>query len=298
MDERPPYRMIRDALESGRVIPFLGAGASLVGRPAKAEWKAACGFLPRGAELAKELGRAAQFPGEPTDLLAVAQYCDEAAGRDLLKQQLHAIFASAEYPLGSLHRYLASIDAPLIVVTTNYDDLLERAFDDVPHHLVVHATDPKYGEQILWQPPGESRLEPISPNRLAIDVDRETVIYKMHGTAVVDGELPVEESGQYVITEDDYVNFLTRLTKRKALPVGFAKPFERRNFLFLGYALRDWNLRVIMKQVHTKARQLQKIRSWAIDEKPSPLEQAFWLSRGVKIYRESIDVFVERLSAA
>jgi hypothetical protein len=302
-EERPPYTFIRDALERGRVIPFLGAGASLVGRPPEGTWrKEDRAFLPRGAELAAHLANASQFPGEPSDLLAVAQYCDEAVGRSALKRELYAIFGSADFPLGSLHRYLATIEAPLVIVTTNYDDLIERALGKRPYHLVVHATDAEFGQQILWQRPGEPEAELVSPKNLDIDTSAETVVYKMHGTFFYRGQRRVDvgedEVGQYVITEDDYVEFLTRLTKGKALPAGLAEAFEKRHFLFLGYSLKDWNLRVVLNRVQTKARELRDVRSWAIDEAPSSIEQAFWRRRGVRIYRQEIDAFVTDLQEA
>lgn len=300
MQERPPYRFIRDALNRGLVIPVLGAGASLVGRPKAATWqKDDREFLPLGSELALHLAKASEFPGKPDDLLAVAQYCDEAVGRALLKRELYAIFASNAYPIGALHRYLASIDSPLVIVTTNYDDLLERALGERPYHLVIHTTDPDYGEQILWRRAGKTEIERVNPKNLVIDASKETVVYKMHGTVIYGGANRAQDdeelAGQYVITEDDYVDFLTRLTKGKALPAGLAEPFEKRHFLFLGYALKDWNFRVVLNRVQTKARQLQDVRSWAIDAEPSPIEQAFWRSRGVLIYRQTIDEFVEKL---
>jgi SIR2-like protein len=187
-------------------------------------------------------------------------------------------------------------------VTTNYDDLLERAFAARPYHLVVHTTDEKYGEQILWREPGKSDFRRVSPKRLDFDPRAETVIYKMHGSVIYDpagsDEYDEELAGQYVITEDDYVDFITRLTKGNALPAVLAEPFEKRHFLFLGYALRDWNFRVVLNRVQTKARRLRDIRSWAIDEAPSSIEQAFWRGRGVQIYRQAIDEFVENLQKA
>ena len=36
------------------------------------------------------------------------------------------------------------------------------------------------------------------------------------------------------------------MTKNKAIPAIFAEPFQTRHFLFLGYGLNDWNLRVVL----------------------------------------------------
>jgi hypothetical protein len=308
VEPSPPFEIIKTELEAGRVVPFLGAGASLVGRPEGATWRREeqPPFLPRGDELAAHLARAYEFPGDSHDLLAVAQYCDEAGGREPLKRWLYRVFASAAYPLGQLHRYLASIERPLIVLTTNYDDLLERAFSGRAYHLLVHRTDvDEDGEQILWRPPGESSFQRVLPKYVDFDATKETVIYKMHGSVVYDADEANQEErekeqleGQYVITEDDYVDFLTRLTKGKALPANLADPLENRHFLFLGYALRDWSFRVVLNRVQTPARREKKIVSWAIDAAPSPIEQAFWLARGVRIYRLPIEELVRKLQHA
>jgi hypothetical protein len=144
---------------------------------------------------------------------------------------------------------------------------------------------------------------------LNIDLEKKTVIYKMHGT--VDRR---SQWDNYVITEDDYVDFLSRMTGNKAVPAKFMMHFRRRNFLFLGYGLRDWNLRVVLRNLRgilpgaaneVAGRDLQKqegateeedaLVSWAIQFQPSDLEVELWKSRNVKIYNVDINEFVRRL---
>jgi hypothetical protein len=50
----------------------------------------------------------------------------------------------------------------------------------------------------------------------------------MHGAA--DRHNPDHDS--YLITEDDYVEFLARMTSRTAIPDAFGEPFRRSHFLF------------------------------------------------------------------
>jgi hypothetical protein len=118
-----------------------------------------------------------------------------------------------------------------------------------------------------------------------------TVIYKMHGA--MDRRQP--RRGQYVITEDDYIDFLARMTKNKAIPAIFAEPFQTRPFLFLGYGLYDWNLRVVLNRIEKDLRRSRDIRSWAIQRNANALEKRFWQERGVEVYEQTIDAFVERL---
>jgi hypothetical protein len=286
--------VIRGALRAGQVIPFLGAGASLGGRKAGApRQRGEHTHLPTGAALGRYLAMKTRFPrGELRELTRVAQYYDAVNGRELLYRDLRSVFAR-DYSPSPLHACLAKLRVPLLIVTTNYDDLIERAFDSAgrPYDTVIHTTDPNCGDKVLWWKHGEPKPEQVIPNKLNVDLGSTTLIYKMHGA--VDRHNPTRD--QYVITEDDYIDFLARMTRNKAVPAIFAEPFQTRSFLFLGYALRDWNLRVVLNRIEKDLRRPKTIKSWAIQRSPSPLEQRFWRERGVEVFDITIDDFVRRL---
>ncbi len=298
----PPYPFILDRLRKGRVIPFLGAGASLGGRRPGQTLEQ--GFLPSAGELASHLADRTAFPNdESRDLTKVAQYYSVVGGRDALNEELHNIF-NFDYEFTSLHGFLASIPAPLLIVTTNYDDLIERALDERnrqlgdkarPYDVVIHNTEiKKSGDHLWWWSHGESTPREVSPNKLLVDLDERTVIYKMHGA--VDRKQPSRDS--YVITEDDYIDFLTRMTKSKAIPMIFSELFQTRHFLFLGYGLNDWNLRVVLNRIEKDLRRPKGITSWAIQYETKPLERRFWQERGVEVYDQKLDDFVRQLASA
>ena len=292
----PPYPYIHEKLRQGQVIPFLGAGASLGGRKPGEEWdKGSTTCLPNATELACYLAEKTMFPRkESRDLTKVAQYFHVIAGPGALRNELHSIF-DCDYPLKSLHTFLADMPAPLMIVTTNYDDLIERAFDakDPNYDVVIHTTDPTIGDRILWWQHGEAEPREVNPNKLDIDLKTIRIIYKIHGA--VDRHNPKRD--QYVITEDDYIEFLVRMTKNKAIPAIFAEPFQTRHFLFLGYGLHDWNLRVVLNRIERDLRRPKGITSWAIQHKPSQLEQEFWKRRDVIVYDMKIDEFVKELES-
>jgi hypothetical protein len=288
--------LISDGLRKSRVIPFLGSGASLGGRGPGAKWcLGQTAYLPTATELANHLAERMEFPkDEEPDLTKVAQYYDVVGGRTALNEELHGIF-NCDYPLTPLHNFLADVAAPLLIVTTNYDDCIERAFiaKGRPYDLLIHTTDADIGEQLLWWQSGAPEPVLVSPNKLDLDLEKVTVIYKMHGA--VDRRGP--ERDQYVITEDDYIDFLARMTKNKAIPAIFAEPFQTRHFLFLGYGLRDWNLRVVLNRIEKDLRRPKGIGSWAIQFNSSPLEQRFWQERGVEVYNKLLDEFVGELAS-
>src|SRR5215831_15032515 len=117
-DIEPPYGDIWDGLRTGRVIPFLGAGASLVGRVAGQTWSAAdAKFPPTGSELAHFLADRSSFPSQDDrdrdDLAKVSSYTADISGRALLRQRLRSVL-NHEYQRGALHKFLAEIGTPLL----------------------------------------------------------------------------------------------------------------------------------------------------------------------------------------
>ena len=293
----PPYQIINDNLNLGLVIPFLGAGASL-GRDlsASTSFEGTSNYLPSGTELANQLAKKTGFPkDESVDLAKVAQYYSLIGGRSPLYRELHSIF-DQDYPLTPLHTFLASISKPMLIVTTNYDDLMERALIEQGREfdVVIHTSDPdNMGDKLLWVEHGKEKPVEVHPNKLDINLEAVTVVYKMHGG--VNRQTPGRD--QYVITEDDYIDFLTRMTKNKAIPAIFAEAFQSKHFLFLGYSLRDWNLRVILNRIQD-SRRLSDIKSWSIQYKPSMMEEKFWDNRGVKVFDMTLDNFVRDILAS
>ncbi|MBD0371837.1 MAG: SIR2 family protein [Pyrinomonadaceae bacterium] len=311
----PPYGEIADLLKKGEVVPFLGAGVNFGARPApSAKWDAKeSNFLPSGVELSRFLADMSNFPAENddeiTDLAKVSSYFVETSARRRLRERLHDIF-DRDFEPASIHNYLAEVgrNTPLLIVTTNYDDLTEQAFNrlGLPYDLVIHPTDRKDVEaSVLWWKHGIQEPEVVPPNQLFIDLKNTNVIYKMHGTV----DRATAKWDSYVITEDDYIDFLSRMTGQTAVPAQFMRHFRTRHFLFLGYGLRDWNLRVVLKNLRTVLPTVdeasasseddseEELRSWAIQFRPSDLETELWSARKVKIYDVDINEFVEKMRA-
>lgn len=300
----PPYGVIAKRLRQGYVIPFLGAGASQVGRPQGRAWDPQNPeFLPSGSELSTLLAEETSFPlaEERRNLATVASYYHEVSGRRLLRERLREII-DRPYSFGPLHSLLASVSAPLVIVSTNYDTLLEQAFRAAgrPYHLVAYPADRKdVAGSVLWWPYGAADPTVVPPNELDIDLSRDTVIFKMHGTIVTEAE----RWDSFVITEEDYIEFLSRMSANAAIPSLFYPYFRERSFLFLGYGLRDWNLRVVLRNVSkylntTRPNDFDEdevIPSWAIQSNPSELERRLWARKNVNIFDLTIDEFIAAL---
>lgn len=308
MPFEPPYAVIFDRLQQGKVIPFLGAGASIVGRQSSEVWTSSASFPPRGAELSRLLAQKAAFssvsadPDDQADLLKVSAYYEQASGRDALRDELHGVLAHRYQP-GALHAILASIAGLRLIVTTNYDTLLEHAFDAVnrPFDLVVYPKDSdETGNAVLHWPVGASSPNVMSPDELQVDFAQTTVIFKMHGT--IDDRSAPPKYDNFVITEDDYIDFLARMTTGTAVPKCFLRYFRGRSFLFLGYSLSDWNMRVVLRNLgrefDAQSQRGGATKHWAIQDRPSAVEQWLWGTRGVNVYDQRLEAFVASLEEA
>lgn len=302
----PPYSSICKALRQGRVIPFIGAGASSSGRPSNAVWdQAAHTFLPSGIELSHLLADESAFPSDSRDDLAeISSYYESFYTRDSLREKLREFLSTDLLPdnqIPPLYRFLASIPTPLLIITTNYDTEIEQAFRAAKraYDLVVYSADRKdIANAILWWPHGNVDPKTQASNELDIDLTKTSVIFKMHGSVSNS-----EDCNSFVITEQDHVDFLSRLSSKSAIPSTFFEYFHDRGLLFIGYSLRDWALRVVIRGLSryfarpATVDEDEEIQSWAIEDTLSELEEKLWNKRNVHSYGVGIDEFVEKLRA-
>jgi len=288
-------------------VPFLGAGASFAGRAPGAAFDCKSPtFLPSGFDLSLCLAEEVEFPAkedwEKGDLAKVCSYYVEMGGRKALRRRLRQMLRG-DYEPGPLHQFLACVPAPQVIVVTNYDTLVEQAFMAAgkPYDLVIYPADRKdIANSVLWWPHGTAEPLPVKTNELDIDLSKTNVIYKMHGTVAHE----TEKWDNFVITEEDYVEFLSRMTTNTAVPSLFYPHFRERSFLFLGYSLRDWNLRVVLNNLskHFASRQAsgaadddEVVPSWSIQLHPSELERRLWANKHVHIFDLNLDEFVARM---
>ena len=300
-------RRVMRAMLEGKVVPLLGAGANLAGRPPDTPWERGR-YLPSGVELAHHLASRFDYPddGDRPDLLRISEYASVMTGSGPLYEQLHEVF-DADYAIGPLHRFLASLPARVaeagrpracpMVVTTNYDDALERAFRDVdePFDVVSYLADGEHrGKFVHWAPGAEAVVVERPNEYRAVRPDERTVILKMHGA--VDRTSPDAPWDSYVITEDHYIDYLARTDIANLVPVALAAKLRRSHFLFLGYGMRDWNLRVILYRIWGE--QKLRYKSWAVQLRPSQLDREFWELRGVDVLDLPLAAYIAALETA
>jgi DNA-binding SARP family transcriptional activator len=274
-------REIVDTLLAGRLVLVLGSDVG---------------------ELALRLSERFEYPHEPPELPRVAQYVDVMKGPGPLHDELHAMFEADAGPT-AVHRLFAALPPLLrargvphqLIVTTSYDLALEQAFLDAGEQfdIVSYIAEGRHsGKFCHLDPSGKGTLIDL-PNEYAteLSLERRTVILKLHGQVDRTTERAWES---FVVTEDDYIGYLSQTEVASVLPVSLAAKLRRSHFLFLGYSLSDWNLRLLLYRLWGD--QPLGYRSWAAQENAQPFELEFWRRHGIDVVDMPLEQHVEALA--
>ena len=301
--------LVARRLADGAVVPFLGAGANLCDRPRQTTpWKPGR-YAPSGRELARALADECGYPApDDPDLLWVSQYFDAVLGDEPLYDKLHDVFDS-DYPPTELHRLLARVPAllrergreQLLVLTTNYDDLVERALEEAGEEFdTVWYEAKEVPEQgRFWHRLPDGEVVPVKlPNKYTgLALAKRPVILKLHGAI----DRLDRERDSYVLTEDSYIDYLAGPSVGDQIPFSLMAKMKTSHFLFLGYSMRDWNMRVILKRLW-RGDTLGHV-SWAVQLPPSgdgaqEVERKLWSRRGnIELHYAPLKEYVKRLGA-
>jgi DNA-binding SARP family transcriptional activator len=286
---------IWNAILAGRLVPVLGTGVTLNGGSE--------GHLSPREQLASYLARTFDCPREHSgDLAKVAQYIVVTRGLGPLYDELHAVF-DRDYEPQPIHRLLAEL-APVLrnagapqqlIVTTHYDCALERAFADAgePFDVVSYISLGRdRGKFLHRSAEGDERVIQLPNAYAAVPLERRPVILKIHGEVDRD---PARAAESFVVSEDDHIAYLAETGLGGVLPVTLAARLRRSHFLFLGYGLLDWSLRVFLHRLWPDGQ--VDYRSWAVQPAAGPIEREFWKRRGVDPSSRDLDEFVSLLRA-
>ncbi len=289
------YAPILSALQAGRLVPFLGWDVGRIGRPTGDGWVRGQ-YLPDPTETAHELFLSLAGAVEGLfSLSQVSQYTSLLEGEPALYDRLSALY-NGDYQPTLLHRLLAEVPGRLarkgyptdpnrrfVIFSVAFDDLLERAFDEVgqPYHLFAyrHRFEDSSGVaqagRFVHLPPGGAAVDILSPNDYGgLGDDRHPVIVKLCGRVIS------AEPDSVMVTEDQYLAYLPAQDFGALLPATLLKEVNRRSFLFFGYSLQPWPLRLLWQRMRYQGRRLHD-RSWAIARQANKIEQEFWRSQDI-----------------
>jgi hypothetical protein len=301
-------------IAEGSVVTVLGSAANAVDRDFP--WQQGTGSLPDTAELARHLARRFGIGSDTDDLARVSQHVSLTEGRVDLHRTLRELLVKADGAPSPVHRFVAGVPGRMrelghecyqLVISTNYDTALERAFDDVhePYDLAVFVATGEHRGRFIhvpWWDPDERGARPITvPNEyvdLPIDEDGQlerTVIVKLHGgpADLGPGELRLRDN--FVVTEDDYIGYLTPSPVEGLIPLQILNKIRDSHFLFLGYRTREWSWRVFLRRVWGE--QKLQARSWAVGPGLDAVERGAWGEFGVNIVDEPLGQLLNALNS-
>ena len=263
-------QQIVNSVKSGRCILFLGAMASAPSPPG-------CNYVydkcpPGGGQLSQRLAKEFGYKEEDkTNLQRVALYGEFGPGgsRNRLVEAVIREIARPEGPLppnfrmspSPALRMLAALPFR-IIITTNYDRLFDIALADaqtlagVRKSPIVRIYDPTR-TGILEEVPDEPEEE-------------KPILMKLHGD--------VGKNESLVITEEDYITFILRMADTHLHPIHEYIRAKMRAwpFLFIGYSLKDYNLRLLFKTLHYGLHLSHIKPSFSVDPYPDNLIIAVW----------------------
>jgi SIR2-like domain/TIR domain len=292
--------VLKYMLRQGSVVPVLGSGVR--------------GSLPDARELASRLAKEFELGSVPLDLAEVAQRVMVANGPEELNDAIAAAIAPEPHPddthlfLARFPRRLEELGLPKryqMIVTTNYDSALEQAFEAVGEEydlavFLANGTDESGTDRGKFlHVPSEGAPEVIHdtskyfgfPLNNAYELER-TLIVKISGAAE-GGEGGYRWDRSYVLTEDQYIDYLVADEMIRVVPAQILNKLKGSHCLFLGYEIGDWSLRVFLKRIWRG--QPLRNKSWAIKLQPDALERDSWAPLGVQLLASSPDAYVHEL---
>lgn len=294
---------VRAQMRHGRVVPFLGAGLGRVGREEGEAWDPAR-FPPTGMELADHLAKTCNYPdlkSEPNrELSRIAQYAEFTRGQSGVALDLQDIFGRS-FPPSTVHQLLASetraavdngaefVPFP-VIMTTNYDTSLEGAFaaEHMDHDVLTYRG--RRSRTGLWIHERDGVTTEISGDGDdALDPEHRTVILKLHGGINRNDR----DDGSFVISDADYAGYVDNVLR--TLPAKAGRSVTLSSFLFLGYALNDWNLRMFFLNVWRKHQEGNEVVSWAIEKDPQDFDVLFWSRFSVGLVEAKLEEWVDEM---
>jgi len=257
-----PHYLI-EQIKVGQVVLFLGSGASK--GASHPEGKSP----PVGDQLANLLSD--KFLGTPIAKYPLARVAELSVSEsDLFTVQnyIHSIFIN--FSPADFHKLIPSFTWPAIA-STNYDLIIERAYD---------AVDARLQQLVAFRKDGERVEDKIRSNN--------NVIYlKLHG-CITDTH---DENVPLILTPDQY---LTHKKGRKRLFERLYSLACEYPILFVGYTLSDEDIRAIILELEEQGS--AKPRSYLLAPNITDEEIRFWETKKITSIKSTFENLLNELT--
>ena len=266
----------------------------------------------------KLIGRITGIANPPDSLTGIADYYESMSGRESLWQTLSLVIARKKH-LTRTHKMLAAAaDAHFkqaealdyLIITTNYDCLMEDALDarGVPYVVLStrcsdHKVLVRFSKTVSSKSDEAQRVAEIKrlternseryPNAFTLQKPRSLVVlYKIHGDLCP--ELDQKTGDGVIISDNDYVNYISQMnTQEGTIPVQVSDLMRSKPFLFLGYSLNDWNVRSIFQTIREKRYADNEVSDFSVMYSVRDYEKIFFQRNNVLIFKTNLNAYVD-----
>jgi hypothetical protein len=253
---------LRSHYRYGRVLPFVGAGASIT-----VHWKGPDGKDRRGPswrelvdQAAKKLGfdNAAMLRVRGSDLqileyFGIKKHGEFASLASWLSREMNP--SDGELKDSAIHKALAALDNCDKIYTTNYDDFLERAISLHGRGCNTVVVEADMGKPV---PPGAVQ------------------VVKFHGD--------LDYPSHMVVSDRHYEE---RLRLNTPMDWRFQADLLGRVVLFIGYSFKDWNVaylfRLINDTFNERQGSIKGTRAYITVADPSDFERELFHARNMEV---------------
>jgi len=257
-----PKPLLSDIV-SGSCIPIIGAGFSQNAIISSGK------NMPNWEELGRKFVKLIPNYTYSTPIDAISTYCYEFSRVKLIEELIKILSINKAQP-GPPHRAFCELPFD-IVCTTNFDFLIEKAYD----------IKSQYCRPV------------ISDEQLSIaNSSEEVILVKLHGD--------LHHPDRLVATEDDYDNFIER---NPVLSTYLGNLLITRTPLFIGYSLDDPDFRQIWQVIGERLGKMRR-PAYVLTVGIDALQEKRYERRGVKVvnlpgkisnYGQILETFFENL---
>jgi len=260
-------------------VAFLGAGVNANSIEHQYEG------LPLGDEIAKHLINRLGIENaqikEPLNLPRIAFLYEQLKDRNELIAAIEALLSDLEREPSPVLKLIAKLPFRLIV-TTNYDRLIERALDEAERDF-----------RVIVQPSLQDTNTEKFKQEIAhlVESYQGVILYKMHGSFPypVEEDQPALSAPSILLTEEDYIYVLA--SQDRGLPSELVSLISSNTLIFLGYSLEDWDFRAVLKNLPTEPQQ----KWFAVLKDPAEWWVQFWAKQNLTLYNMDIYEFAQQL---
>ncbi|MDJ0719677.1 MAG: SIR2 family protein [Prochloraceae cyanobacterium] len=198
---------------------------------------------------------------------------------------------------------------PFLIVTTNYDNALERAFRKEPEQKFYLVTYVALGDkrgQFMYKLSDENEMHKIDDKTQLFT--EYPVIMKLFG-GFSEGE--EEEEHGLAIADEDYMNYLFSTGEQKQSlsllwPSSIHQALDENDFLFMGYSPSDWDLSLILHRFCACRRNLKDKKKkgtpagWLIHQSMlgKLFDIEFWKGWNIELIKSPLEAYISGLDSA